>query len=214
MSADPPVDPFVEVIGGIGPFAMNCYIAACRRTGAAAIIDPGDEADVILSRVRELRLTVAALLHTHGHLDHVGATARLAAPPAPDLTPSTFTAAYDSPLLTGLAYTLTLRNSGSLTATIAVSDALPAALTLSGPVNATAGLPVWDGSARTWHWQGEVAPEGMVTITCHTYLDPWLAAGAAVRNVAQVGVTGTGEFSLEARARSPWRWRVPLATWP
>src|SRR5688572_4730008 len=35
------------------------------------IIDPGEDAETILERVRELGLTVKYLIHTHAHLDHI-----------------------------------------------------------------------------------------------------------------------------------------------
>jgi glyoxylase-like metal-dependent hydrolase (beta-lactamase superfamily II) len=38
------------------------------------VIDPGDEADRILGALRRLDLTLVGILHTHAHLDHVGAT--------------------------------------------------------------------------------------------------------------------------------------------
>jgi glyoxylase-like metal-dependent hydrolase (beta-lactamase superfamily II) len=37
------------------------------------VIDPGDDADVILKRVKELGISVRYILATHGHFDHVGA---------------------------------------------------------------------------------------------------------------------------------------------
>ncbi len=55
----------------LGAYQTNCYIVA--ENGRCAIIDPGYEADVILSRVKALGLTVDAVLLTHGHFDHVGA---------------------------------------------------------------------------------------------------------------------------------------------
>jgi len=43
------------------------------------IVDPGDEPDRILRPVRELGLTVEAILVTHCHFDHIGAVAPVAA---------------------------------------------------------------------------------------------------------------------------------------
>ena len=62
----------------VGPLQCNCVIWADRAAGRAVVIDPGGEADRILARVAALGCTVAALAHTHGHIDHVGATAELA----------------------------------------------------------------------------------------------------------------------------------------
>jgi hydroxyacylglutathione hydrolase len=64
----------------VGPFQCNCRLLACPRTGDALLVDPGDDAPRIL---REIRAAEAALgkpvrvrwlLHTHAHLDHIGAT--------------------------------------------------------------------------------------------------------------------------------------------
>ncbi len=68
----------------VGPFQCNCRILVCPRTGDAAAIDPGDEPAKILAAIRQTRWTNSAgesvaprlkyLLHTHGHLDHIGGT--------------------------------------------------------------------------------------------------------------------------------------------
>lgn len=64
----------------VGPFQCNCRLLACPRTGEAILVDPGDEASKILKVLEETllpngkRIDVKYLLHTHGHLDHIGAT--------------------------------------------------------------------------------------------------------------------------------------------
>jgi len=62
----------------VGPVAENCYIV--RRDGAdhGVIVDPGEEADRILSAVDSLGLEVDAILVTHCHFDHIGAVAPVA----------------------------------------------------------------------------------------------------------------------------------------
>ena len=55
----------------VGPFAENCYVVGCRQTMEGVVIDPGDEAPRILSKVLELRLRIKFILLTHAHLDHV-----------------------------------------------------------------------------------------------------------------------------------------------
>ena len=62
----------------VGPVAENCFIARRDGSDRAVIFDPGDEADRILGAVRELGLTVEAVLLTHTHFDHVGAVAPVA----------------------------------------------------------------------------------------------------------------------------------------
>jgi glyoxylase-like metal-dependent hydrolase (beta-lactamase superfamily II) len=44
----------------------------------AVVIDPGDEAPRIVSAIEKEKARVVALLHTHAHFDHVGATAAVA----------------------------------------------------------------------------------------------------------------------------------------
>ena len=60
----------------VPPFESNCWILGCSETRAAVVIDPGDEAG-ILQTLKVRNLTVKYLIHTHGHLDHVTATAAL-----------------------------------------------------------------------------------------------------------------------------------------
>ncbi|UCD78549.1 MAG: MBL fold metallo-hydrolase [Desulfobacterales bacterium] len=61
----------------VGPIMANCFVLGCEETLAAAVIDPGDEADRILLALAESNLTVNLIINTHGHFDHVGANKRL-----------------------------------------------------------------------------------------------------------------------------------------
>jgi len=54
----------------VGPLMTNCFIL--KSDGEAVVVDPGDDAKAILARVGTDR--VVAILITHGHFDHVGAT--------------------------------------------------------------------------------------------------------------------------------------------
>jgi len=60
-------------------FAQNCSLIWCAETQQAAIVDPGGDAEKIKRAVAEQGVTVTQILLTHGHLDHVGAAAELAA---------------------------------------------------------------------------------------------------------------------------------------
>ncbi len=57
----------------VGPFASNCYIVGDESTKEGMIIDPGAEANRILSRVKDLGLSIKYIVLTHAHIDHVGA---------------------------------------------------------------------------------------------------------------------------------------------
>lgn len=62
----------------VGAVAENCYLLRRDDSDRALIVDPGDEAERILAPVRELNLTVEAILITHCHFDHIGAVAPVA----------------------------------------------------------------------------------------------------------------------------------------
>lgn len=61
----------------VGPIGANCIILACETTRDAVVIDPGDDGDRILMALADEKVTVKAILNTHGHFDHVGANKRL-----------------------------------------------------------------------------------------------------------------------------------------
>ncbi|MBK1710045.1 MULTISPECIES: MBL fold metallo-hydrolase [Marichromatium] len=63
----------------VTPFQQNCTLVWCDQTRRAAVIDPGGEPEVIATLIEQLELIPEYLLLTHGHLDHVGASAPLAA---------------------------------------------------------------------------------------------------------------------------------------
>jgi glyoxylase-like metal-dependent hydrolase (beta-lactamase superfamily II) len=65
--------PVVEV-HAVGPLQCNCVIWADRAAGRAVVVDPGGDAERILARVAALGCAVDAVVHTHAHIDHVGAT--------------------------------------------------------------------------------------------------------------------------------------------
>jgi glyoxylase-like metal-dependent hydrolase (beta-lactamase superfamily II) len=55
----------------VGSLATNCYIAYCEENREAAIIDPGGDADRILSFISKENLKVKFIVNTHGHADHI-----------------------------------------------------------------------------------------------------------------------------------------------
>lgn len=62
-----------------GPWQANCYLAAPAAGGECVIIDAGvDATDAVEVLVAEHSLRPAAVLATHGHIDHVASAAALA----------------------------------------------------------------------------------------------------------------------------------------
>jgi glyoxylase-like metal-dependent hydrolase (beta-lactamase superfamily II) len=63
----------------VGLIQENCFLfPADGDAGRAVIVDPGDEAELILKAVDELGVEVEGILVTHTHFDHVGAVAPVA----------------------------------------------------------------------------------------------------------------------------------------
>ncbi len=62
-----------------GMFAENCYLVVDERAGECAIVDPGEEAGLILHKVEETGAKPVAIWLTHAHIDHVLGVARIAA---------------------------------------------------------------------------------------------------------------------------------------
>ncbi|ORA35094.1 MBL fold metallo-hydrolase [Mycobacterium aquaticum] len=62
-----------------GLLACNCYVVAPRPGADAIIVDPGQRAMGPLRRILdENRLTPAAVLLTHGHIDHIWSAQKVA----------------------------------------------------------------------------------------------------------------------------------------
>jgi glyoxylase-like metal-dependent hydrolase (beta-lactamase superfamily II) len=67
------------------PFEENTYVVWRPGRGDALVIDPGLEPELVLDFLREQGKAAAAVLNTHGHLDHIGGNEALkeAFPQAP-----------------------------------------------------------------------------------------------------------------------------------
>lgn len=63
----------------LGDLQTNCYLLQDRACTRCCIVDPGAEANRILSFLKKNGLTLDAVFLTHGHFDHVGAVKELAA---------------------------------------------------------------------------------------------------------------------------------------
>ena len=62
-----------------GNFLENTWIVVDEAAGECAVIDPGEEAGLVLHKVAETGARVAAVWLTHAHLDHVMGVARIRA---------------------------------------------------------------------------------------------------------------------------------------
>ena len=69
----------------VGPLGTNCYLLEDEQTGQAAVVDPGGEAQRILSQAKADGVSIQLILLTHAHFDHTGGAAELhrALPDAP-----------------------------------------------------------------------------------------------------------------------------------
>jgi len=72
------VKTFRLALDGAGA-TMNCHLAWSPGSREALVVDPGVPAPEVLEFIRARRLEVLAILNTHGHYDHVGGDAFLAA---------------------------------------------------------------------------------------------------------------------------------------
>ncbi len=61
----------------VGPLACNCTILGDERTREAIVVDGGDGANDVVERLHKYGLRAVLLVHTHGHIDHIGDGGRL-----------------------------------------------------------------------------------------------------------------------------------------
>ena len=61
----------------VGPLGCNCTLLWHPQKLTGVVVDPGGEGQRIRQRVQALGFKVSALLHTHAHFDHIGATREL-----------------------------------------------------------------------------------------------------------------------------------------
>ncbi len=60
-----------------GQFVENCYLVIDEASRECVVIDPGEEAGLILRRIAEAGVRPVAIWVTHAHLDHVMGVPRL-----------------------------------------------------------------------------------------------------------------------------------------
>jgi len=63
----------------VTPFQQNCSLWWNPETGRGVVIDPGGDVERILAGIEQVKLSVDAILLTHGHMDHAGGAAALQA---------------------------------------------------------------------------------------------------------------------------------------
>lgn len=54
----------------VGPLMVNCYVLGDEVSGEAVVIDPGGDALIIFSVLKNNGLTLKYIINTHGHFDH------------------------------------------------------------------------------------------------------------------------------------------------
>ncbi|OOB80258.1 MAG: hypothetical protein BEN19_05900 [Epulopiscium sp. Nuni2H_MBin003] len=57
----------------VGPVQELCYFIVDEDTKDAVMIDPGDEAERLISYIQKEEINLRAILITHAHFDHIGA---------------------------------------------------------------------------------------------------------------------------------------------
>ena len=62
----------------LGPVTTNAYLIADSDSGAAAVIDPAWDGDIILAEANRRNWQIGQLWYTHAHFDHFGGAAELA----------------------------------------------------------------------------------------------------------------------------------------
>ena len=57
----------------VGLLATNCYAAYNDGSSECVLVDPGDDAERIIGKLKEYGVKPSAILITHGHFDHIWA---------------------------------------------------------------------------------------------------------------------------------------------
>jgi len=60
-----------------GPMNNNTYLAACRETGEALVIDPAGDVREVAEEAKQRGFSIRMIVNTHGHYDHTDGNAEL-----------------------------------------------------------------------------------------------------------------------------------------
>jgi hydroxyacylglutathione hydrolase len=63
----------------VTPFEQNSSLLCCPSSGKAVLVDPGGDPERLYAEIEQAGVEVEKVLVTHGHFDHVGAVAEVAA---------------------------------------------------------------------------------------------------------------------------------------
>lgn len=63
----------------VTPFQQNCSLLWCEETRQGAVVDPGGDLPAIVAAAKREGVNIMKILLTHGHIDHAGGAAALAA---------------------------------------------------------------------------------------------------------------------------------------
>jgi len=121
--------PIITLPGSENPTLSNTYLAYAEGSSACAVIDPSN-AGVVLAMLEKHSLTCSHILLTHGHYDHIGGAARLAAASGAEVCVHE----NDAPMLTSNRKSLSFLWAKQLT------PIAPARLLLGGDEVAAGGL--------------------------------------------------------------------------
>ncbi|HEY89507.1 MAG TPA: DUF11 domain-containing protein [Thermoflexia bacterium] len=203
---------------GADDLVYGSYVGGHDVDGANAIAWNGGDIVTVAGQTWDTTLsgdfptTPDALYPDHnggGEYNYDGFLFQLQVPPSPDLSTSTKTVAPTAAVAGEVVtYTVRLINSGTLSATVAVTDTLPATLIPRGAPAASSGAaPGVDGQTITW--SGIVTEDTTVLLTYAAELTSTTTLTPTVVNTAQIN-DGVGHVYPRSAFVNGYRVFLPL----